>query len=140
MDSVNANPHPSLDEGKTVTSAKLYKTFIDSADILSVENKTLGSSPNNISLTANKSVPLSSTGCVCNNRATLSFLSSGNWSLNNLNATNKSDIHFLLIFLELKKNICSYSLPPNNFFFVFKKSSQCLSPSLIGLKTSSFIP
>ena len=93
----------------------------------------LGLLSNKYSHTAPKSVPLSSTTCVCNKKAHFLAFSSDNVSIKYLYANNVSGICFLLIFLELKNNTKSYSL---SLKICFLKSLNPGSFSFIGLKIS----
>jgi len=62
----------------------LYNLFNSGVSILPSENIMFESLPNSNSLTAYKSVPLSSIGWVCNTKAILSAFSLGKVSKNNL--------------------------------------------------------
>ena len=68
------------------------------------------------SITLGKSVPLLSMASVFNNNNVFSAFALGKESVNTFQASNKSIMDFLLMFLELNNSTKSYFLPLNSLF------------------------
>ena len=95
------NPKPSAEEGLQTTSATLYNLFnADTGNFCALKITFISGS--SAFATTGRSVPLLSTGSVCNIIATFSWTSLGNLDLNSLNPANRSAMPFLLIFLLFK--------------------------------------
>ena len=115
--SVELSPHPSFEPILTTTSATLYIALRSCALNFCSEKITLHLDAN-VFQTALKSVPFSSTGCVCITNATLLCCSAGNVSTNVLNAKITSPGCFLLMFLLFQNTTKSTPFASLICFFI----------------------